>query len=216
MKITEVKEQIVEGISKSFQKHDFKYKKQSEDFIRQINNTSQIFRLNFYRENNGTITIKPEIIIHINDIETIYKSIAYIKDRPYLTLGNYFSEIRDYDGNALNYKKKPIKYWLIEDGEDIEHLIKIIPEYLVEDILPYFESNSSIKRVDELLNEFPEKMCVHNYIYPLRANIAIIAAKLNKNPQYDELIETYEKELVDAEENYKKEFYEIIDVLKNI
>lgn len=59
-------------------------------------------------------------------------------------------------------------------------------------------------------------MCVHNYLYPLRANIAIIAAKLNKNPQYDELVAVYEKELLDAEENYKKEFYKIIDVLKNI
>ncbi len=59
-------------------------------------------------------------------------------------------------------------------------------------------------------------MCVHNEMYPLRANIAIIAAKLNNNPQYDELVKTYEKELVDAEENYKIEFYKIIEVLKNI
>lgn len=216
MRVKEVSEKINKGVSSFFEEHDFKYKKTTEEFIRKTDIAEQIFRLYYYKENDSTITIKAEIIIHLNEIESIYRSITHITDRPHLTLGNYFSQIRDYDGDEINYKREPTKYWLVENDKDIQHLINIIPEYLEEDILPYFENNSTISRVDELLNKYPEKMCVHNYIYPLRANIAIIAAKLNKNPKYEELIETYEKELLDAEENYKKEFYKIIDILKSM
>lgn len=213
MKVQEIANQISEGVLDSFQKHGFKYRKAKKEFIRKTDKADQIFRLYYYKENDGTVTIKPQIIINIYEIESIYKSIAQIDSRPYLTLGNYFSHIRDYDGDAVNYKNKPTKYWLIENDEDTAHLIKVIPKYLEEVILPYFDSNSSVSRVDELLNKYPEKMCVHNNMYPLRANIAIISAKLNNNPLYDELINIYEKELEDAEENYKTEFYKLKELL---
>jgi len=213
MKVNEIAQQISEGVLDSFQKHGFKYLKSQKEFVRKTEKADQIFRLFYYKENDGTITIKPELIIQVKEIESIYKSITELKSRPYSTLGNYFSHIRDYDGDAANYKNTPTKYWLIENERDAEYLIKIIPEYLEEDILPYFNCNSSISRVDELLNEYPEKMCVHNDMYPLRANIAIIAAKLNHNPRYEELVNIYEKELEDAEENYKIEFYRLKELL---
>ena len=56
-------------------------------------------------------------------------------------------------------------------------------------------------------------MSIHNYIYPLRANIGIIAAKLNNNPNFNDLIKIYEKELDEAEENYKNEFFKLISIL---
>ncbi|WP_332452953.1 hypothetical protein [Chryseobacterium aquaticum] len=213
MKVNEIAQQISDGVLESFQKHGFKYRKAQKEFIRKTDNADQIFRLYYYKENDGTVTIKPELIIQVKEIEAIYKSIAQIKGSPYLTLGNYFSHIRDYDGDDANYKRKPTKYWLIENDEDISHLIKIIPEYLEEDILPYFDSNSSVSRVDELLNKYPEKMCVHNYMYPTRANIAIIAAKLNENPRYEELVNIYEERMVNAEENSKIEFYKLKGLL---
>ncbi|UKB82725.1 hypothetical protein LF887_17120 [Chryseobacterium sp. MEBOG06] len=212
MKVNEIAQQISDGVLESFQKSGFQYRKAQKEFVRKKDNVEQIFKLFFYKKEDN-ITIDPEIKIHVKEIESIYKSIAQIKSRPYLTLGNHFLTIRDYDGDAANYKSKPAKEWLIENDEDVKHLIKIIPEYLEEDILPYFDNNSSVIRVDELLNEYPEKMCVHNDMYPLRANIAIIAAKLNTNLYYDELIKIYERELEDAEENYKVEFYKLKELL---
>ncbi len=213
MKIKEVSNQISDGFSIYFEKYGFKFKRANNKFIRITEEATQVFHLIYYKENDGKITIKPEIMIHINKIESIYKSIAQIESRPYFTLGNYLSEIAEYDGDEINFKKKPVKYWLIENDDDIEYLIKVIPNYLTNDILPYFKNNSSIKRVDELLNKFPQKLSIHNYLYPLRANIAIIAAKLNNNPHYEELISIYEKELVDAEENYKIEFFKLKELL---
>lgn len=212
MKIQEIAEQISEGVLSSFQKHDFKYRKTQRDFIRKAEQADQIFSL-LYTKIDDYITVKPELIIHVHEIESIYKSIAQIKGRPYMTLGNNFLTLAEYDGDDANYQKKPSKDWLIESDGDVEYLIKIIPEYLEEDILPYFDSNSSVSRVDELLNKYPEKMCVHNYIYPSRANIAIIAAKLNNNPRYDELVSIYEERIVNAEENTKIEFYKLKELL---
>ncbi|WP_316795506.1 hypothetical protein [Pedobacter agri] len=215
MKIPEVSKEISDGILESFKKNGFKFRKARNEFTRKLKNAEQIFHLIYYKENNGTINIKPEVVIHIDDIESIYKKISQIKYRPYLTLGNYFSQIKDYNGDAANFKNKATKYWLIENEHDISHLIEIIPKYLDEVILPYFENNSSIERVDELLNEYPKNMSVHNNMYPLRANIAIIAAKLNCNHRFNELLEIYEKELEDAEENYKIEFYKLKEFLSS-
>lgn len=166
MKVNEIAQQVSDGVLENFQKHGFKYRKAQREFVRKIKGSDQIFSLMYTKRNDGTITVKPELIIQVKEIESIYKSVAEIEGRPYLTLGNHFLTIRDYDGDDFNYKKKPTKEWLIEDEEDVKHLIKIIPEYLEEDILPYFESNSSVKRVDELLNKYPEK-CVFIIIYTL-------------------------------------------------
>jgi hypothetical protein len=213
MTILKVATKISEGVLESFKKHSFKYLKSQQEFVRKTDNADQIFRLYYYKEDDGAITIKPELIIQVKEIQKIYKSITEVKGRPYSTLGNYFSHIRDYDGDARNYRRQPTRYWLVENEGDIQHLIKVIPEYLEEDIIPYFESNSSVEKVDKLLNEYPEKMSVHNYIYPSRANIAIIAAKLNKNPRYEELVSVYEARMVDAEENTKNEFYKLKELL---
>lgn len=215
MKVNAIAQQISDGVVESFQKYGFYYRKAQKEFVRKKDNVEQIFKLFIYKKNDH-FTIDPEIKIHLKEIESIYKSIAQIESRPYLTLGNHFLKIRDYDGDSANYKNKPTKEWLIENEEDIEYLIKIIPKYLEEVILPYFDTNSSLSRVDELLNKYPEKMSVHNYMYPLRANIAIIAAKLNNNPRYNELIDIYESELEDAEENYKIEFYKLRELLESM
>ncbi|WP_333577720.1 hypothetical protein [Sphingobacterium sp.] len=215
MTVNQISEQISAGITESFEKEGFKYLKSQRKFVKKTKNVEQVFSMLYTKRNNGSITIKPELLIHIFEIESIYKEIAQIKYRPYLTLGNYFSNIRDYDGDAKKYNGAQTRLWLIENDEDVQHLIKIIPEYLEEDILPYFDKNSSIHRVDELLNEYPRNLSVHNEMYPLRANIAIIAAKLNGNPNYDDLLNIYEQELEDAEENYKIEFYKLKDILEN-
>ncbi|NPA07756.1 MAG: hypothetical protein GXO46_02030, partial [Chlorobi bacterium] len=161
MKVREVAQQISEGVLESINKYGFKYRKAQKEFVRKKDNVEQIFKLFFYKKGNF-ITIDPEIKIHIEEIESIYKSIAKIESRPYLTLGNHFLKIRDYNGDDANYKSRSTKEWLIESEKDIENLVKIIPKYFKELILPYFENNSTIKRVDELLNENPRNISVYN------------------------------------------------------
>ncbi|RXG11491.1 hypothetical protein DSM03_11622 [Leeuwenhoekiella aestuarii] len=215
MKITEASNKLLEGISLSFEKKEFKLNKKKREFVRDTNGCSQIVDLFFFKKGDS-ITIKPEIRIKINDIEAIYKTITSINDRPYLTLGNHLFEILRYknEGSEKGVRTNALSNWLINDENDICKLIEVIPEYLEETIIPYFDENSSIDRVDKVLNKYPRELSVHNYLYPLRANIAIIAAKLNENPEFDKLVEIYEEELQDAEKTYKEEFYKLKKELK--
>ncbi|MDG5490632.1 hypothetical protein [Psychroserpens sp. SPM9] len=213
----EISSKLLGGLEPDFEKRGFRLNKKKREFIRDVNGCTQIVDLFFFKKGNS-IVIKPEIRIKVERIESIYKSITKIKDRPYLTLGNHLFDILRYmeKGMEKGLRNIPLSDWLVKDERDINKLIEVIPEYFEETIIPYFDSNSSISRVDELLNKYPRELSVHNYLYPLRSNIAIIAAKLNDNPEYEKLVEIYEEELEEAEETYKEDFYKLKENLKNV
>lgn len=211
MKIKDVFNSIVNGINPFLIEQNFICNKNKQEFKRSHNNIIQIIRFLFHKKENK-IYLKLEIIIKLLDIEHIYQSVTNIDGRPYLTIGNDFLILRNKEDD-FDYKKKPTTYWLIETDKDVENIIINFEYNFNETILPYFNENSKIERVDYLLNSYPLKMSIHNYLYPLRANIGIIAAKLNNNPNYEKLIKEYIKELEDAEENYKNEFQKIIEIL---
>ena len=216
IKVKEIADTILDGIKPSFEKYGFVLNKSNREFKRSIKDCVQIFDMVFDKKSDY-ITVRPEIRIRILSIEKIYRSITSLPNRPYRTLGNHLFDILRYidDGEELGDREKAVPDWLIEGQKNVDKLIQVIPQYLEETILPYFDENCSIKRVDELLNKYPRELSIHNRLYPLRANIAIIAARLNKNPHYNELVQIYEDELTEAEETYKEEFYKLKDLLKN-
>ncbi|WP_313581440.1 hypothetical protein [Chishuiella sp.] len=212
MNIKDVFNSTVDGISDLLiEEHNFICNKSKKEFKRLNNNVLHIIRF-FYHKKDNKIYLRLEIIIKLLDIEHIYKSVTTIDGRPYLTLGNDFLILRN-KKDDFDYKKNPTTYWLIENSNDLENFIFNFKSNFEEIILPYFNENSTIERVDYLLNSHPLKMSIHNYIYPLRANIGIIAAKLNNNQNFNDLIKIYEKELDEAEENYKNEFFKLISIL---
>lgn len=204
MKIKEVSGALLGSISESIAQHGFRLDKRKNEFKRVVGDSLQIFDLVYIKEDD-LVKIKPEIRIKIKPIEDIYRSISTRGDI-YRTLGNDLFEILRYMDKREETGRGDQYYWMIKEDKDIEKLIKIIPEYFEETILSYFNENSTVARVDLLLNKYPREISVHNWLYPLRAILAIIAAKLNRNPQFYELVRIYEEELVEAEESYKKEF----------
>jgi hypothetical protein len=150
------------------------------------------------------------IHIKIKAIEDIYHQ-ATEKEAKYYTstqtLGNNLFAIIDYFDNGDGTGSKSInKRHLMENEEDINTIVKVFPRSIEEYVLPYFESNSNIDQVDKLLNENPQELSVHYYLYPLRACIGIIAAKLTHNPRYNEVLKIYEVQLQEANTIFKKEF----------
>jgi len=215
MKKQEVKNKLFNGVDGFLSQNGFTLLKRSSGFIRKLNGSNQIIDFFFYKRGES-IEIEPAIRIKLEAIEKIYQSISFIEGRPYCTLGNHFSDIILYinNGRETGSREKTLSNWFVEEEADISKLIKVIPAYLEESIFPYFDANSSISRVDELLNRYPRELSVHNYLYPLRANIGLIAAKLNGNPNYNELLEIYEEELQQAEKTYKEDFEKLKVVLK--
>lgn len=214
MKVSEVSNKLFDLINPVFEERGFSLNRQKKQFTRKDNGAIQLFDLFFYKKSDH-ITIKPEIRIKMDEIEKIYRSITSIESRPYRTLGNHLFEIVRYidDGVEIDDGEGSLYDWLVEDEESVQKLAQVIPEYFKETILLYFEENSSVARVDELLNKFPREVSIHNPMYPLQANIAIIAAKLNDNPKYDELVAIYDEETQEAEESYREEFIKLKEVL---
>ena len=214
MKKTEVFKKLIESVVFDIEKHGFKLNKKTNEFKRATKEAVQIFDLVFLKDGNN-IKIRPEIRIKIKAIEDIYAKVSKRGDI-YRTLGNDLFEILRYTDKGEETGKGEQYYWLVKNDDSINKLIKIIPEYFEETILSYFENFSSVSKVDELLNKYPREISIHNWLYPLRANLAIIAAKLNGNPQYFDLIKIYEEELQEAEASYKEEFEKLKDVLHEI
>ncbi len=212
LKVVDVSKILLESLIPFMEKHGFRLNKRNKEFNREIGDTKQILDLFFYKKADH-ITIKPEVRIKVKSIDTVYRSITDMENRPYYTLGNHLFEIVRYMDTGNETERGELSNWLVEDEGDVWQLVEVIPKYFEESILPYFEENSSLARVDELLNKSPRDMSIHNWLYPLRANVALIAAKLNDNPKYDELVTIYDEETQEAEESYREEFIKLKEVL---
>lgn len=205
MKVADVSKQIIAGVAPVFTKHGFNVNFKEREFNREQNGCLQIFDLLFYKKGDF-IEIKPEIRIKIKHIEDIYHHISIDHNDIFRTLGNDLFSIVDFYDNGRETGGSSKTKWVIENEKDIKKLIKVIPKYFKREILRYFEENSSVASADELLNKHPREISVHNWLYPMRACLAIIAAKLNDNPKYDELVSIYEEEMEEALESYKEDF----------
>jgi hypothetical protein len=106
--------------------------------------------------------------------------------------------------------------YVIENENDLETLGKVIPIRFKQYILPYFDENSSVERADKLLNEDARNLSPHNWVYPYKAMMGMIAAKLTKNPKYDELVSIYREELAEANPVNKEEFEKLTALLEKM
>ncbi len=218
LSIKDVSQSIISGISEKMSSHGFIFDKYHKYYIKRTEDSHQIFDLVFMRKDAG-ILVEPVVRIKIRPIEDIYHKVA-TKDEEYFegtdTLGNNLGRIIDhFEKGAQQNTNSKMKY-LIENEKDIAILKKVIPNKFEQYALRYFDNYSSVAKTDELLNSNPREISIHNWLYPLRACLALIAAKINHNPRYDELVNIYEQELENAADNYRKEFSLLKNILSNM
>ena len=208
MIIKDVRECLFKGINQKLSVHGFKMNKSENAFDRKTNNAVQTIYFIIYKKNEE-IFVEPRWAIKIQSILEVYYKVSVMKKK-YLkgipVLSNSLFQLMEYiDDDNERGSSKSVKY-VIDNQEDIEILINVIPTRVEEYILPYFEKNSSVERVDFLLNSNPRQLVIHNWLYPLRAIMGLIAAKLAHNPNFDELLRVYEEELQEANPDNKAEF----------
>lgn len=208
MLIKVVSNLLLEGIGNNISSYGFKFNKSKKLFERNQGGFIHIIDFIFLKEDAG-IFIEPLIKIKCLEIEAIYHKVT-TKESKYndatITLGNSIFKIIDFADNNTEIDTDKQQYYLVEEEKDISILIKVITDKIIDYAIPYFEQNSSIDRIDLLLNKNPKEISVHNWLYPMRACIGLISAKLNANPNYSELLEVYSMEMQEAAESYKKEF----------
>ena len=212
MNIREVSQKLSTGVGIKLEKYGFIYLKKDKTFRREFEGFIQIFDLLYTKKPEG-IYVEPTIRLKSKNIEDTYHRVTK-KESKYFdgtkTLGNNLFKIIKYYEEGIEKDTDEKQRYIIEEEGDLDILINVISEKFITYGLRYFEENSTIARVDHLLNKYPREISIHNWLYPLRACIAIIAAKINRNPQYEELRLIYREEMEEAVEPYNKEFEELI------
>ncbi len=120
-----------------------------------------------------------------------------------------FKEIASVENDALNQEGftdtllmqksdyfQDINYrFVIKTDEDITEWMKIVSEFYSKVAEPFYAKYNSVSDIDRLLNSDPSKRVPE--LNDLGAHIitGLISAKLNDNPNYEELKAYYEKEV---------------------
>lgn len=218
LKIKDVYSPLMEGIAIPLINFGFAFDRKKKYFIRDKAGFEQILDLIFDKDEEGHVLVEPFLRIKSKLLEDIYHKIA-IKDKQYFastrTLGNSLGRIIEHIESGTQIDTGTRMRYLIENMDDVSTLIQVIPNRFSEYALPYFEKYSSLKAVDQLLNVNTSEISIHQPLYPMRACIGIIAAKLNNNPKYNELVVVYENELEEAKSTYKEEFRKLKEILKS-
>ncbi|ANH81960.1 hypothetical protein A8C56_14165 [Niabella ginsenosidivorans] len=206
--IQKVKTELFEGMCGAFKEHGFDFIKRKNAFQRTTTDCVQSFYFLIHKNEDG-VFIEPRWSIKIPSILDIYHKVAtkekqYYEDTP--VLENSLGELIEYFDNGNTTGSGKSMEYLVETEDDIQTLIKVIPKRFEKYVLSYFNKNSTVDQIDKLLNENPRKLSIHQWLYPLRACMGLIAAKIMNNPRINELVDIYEQELQDALPAYRIEF----------
>lgn len=120
--------------------------------------------------------------------------------------------------NTSEYFKDLNYRFLISNESDLAAWIKIIERFYYDYILPFSEKYGSVPAIDKLINDNPTEKVKYLNDVGARIIVGLIAAKLNHNPRYSELISVYRKEADDKLRNYfmYPECIKVIDYLDKI
>lgn len=158
-----------------------------------------IYNLLFYdrtnvRTNMKGVQIEPYIWINIKPVEKIYKELTlnkYLKkDTDFITVGNSVADLMANPGGIYKKRNNTLNLFVFDD-KDVEIVSKELLKHFQDIALDYFNKYNSIKAVDESLNSYPSEYCVHMSNDTYRFMKGLIAAKLENNPNYEDLLQTY-------------------------
>jgi hypothetical protein len=196
------------------------------EFLRAEMNTfgfiAQIKEQGFFRKDNSAIyfydfliynrtniktgakgfQLEPYATIHIPEIEDYFKEITTNKELKtewsITTIGNSIANLLA-NPDGINRNRNQSLDLYVFDESHIKLVANELSKQFKKVALPYFITNNTVAKIDELLNEHPKEYCVHmsNDLY--RFIKGLIAAKLNKNPKLNQLLEIYKSLIIKRE-----------------
>ncbi|MBV8252026.1 MAG: hypothetical protein JO154_05415 [Chitinophaga sp.] len=221
----EVLRKLIDLLTTELKAFEFEPSYKEQGFIKRT--STNIFSYQFLVYNRTIIKtgekgflIEPYIWINVKAIEKIYKEITLnteLKtDTNFITIGNSIANIIANPDGLYENRNRSLDLRIYEE----EH-ISLVAEQLIrkfkEVAFPYCLNNSTVAMVDKIINARPNEYKVHMSNDNYRILKGIIAAKLNNNPQLQELIGIYEKQIIDRDMyNVTDEMSRLKDILPRI
>jgi len=218
MNFKKTKKTIIDEIAGSVKSAGFKYDKNDEFFIKDIPGGIDTF---YFLTANYGIEFRFDLFwgVRIDRIADIYNMVTD-KTEEYFrfshVLANHLGALIEHIDNANDSIRCDPKRYTILKEEDVAEVIDKALTDIRKYIMPYFEQNVTVERMDQILNRKPKEYTVHNSTYLNRAMMGLIAAKLVNNPRYDELVSIYDVELAGAAIDAKREYQKLKEWLSKM
>lgn len=211
MKKTELKKEFLDSLEVLLKPYKFALVRRTDWFVRK-GAINLIYGLNFYGgyDKKTGYTVAPWVAIRVDEVENIFHKVSgfelqYQKDTP--TIGATIKDL---------LKAKEDYEFELNSIEDISSIVNKCYDIFKNIALPFLEENSSITAIDNLLNSNPENEDSIFYIPHLRFYHGTIVAKLNHNPNYQQIVETYRGYLARDNGFYLNDYERLLALLENL
>jgi hypothetical protein len=215
MNFNKIKSRLLKEVGESIIADGFLFNKTTEVFEKSI--PGGVALVYFLHNDFGRrIIFIPWWGVRIDRIAVIYNSITekapeFFDDTH--VLANNLGRLIDYMDNGNRKSKADEKKFVILMEDDVPTIVREIVADIRKYMIPYFEQNNTVQRVNELLNDQPADQSVHYFSYPYKVMIGLVAAKLTNNADYDRLVSIYDSELEEAADHLKREYEKLKVVL---
>jgi hypothetical protein len=120
----------------------------------------------------------------------------------------FLNNLPDYrtDANTIilsigKFRKIPYFRFKIASDLELQETCTTIRSFFAECGFEFMQQSSTLAGIDRLLNEQPGQPCRYVYNQTHRCYKALISARLNHNPRFDGLVDTYRHQLLKLTHN---------------
>lgn len=196
-----IKQKTFTNLESEFSELGFKFNK-SKDRYEKINNGCRLIYSFIFHKRSDEIAIEIFVLIeHIKTAKIYKKATGHILSS---TIGNEVGKIfRNPSGKMEDHTSQNLT---IQSEKDICLLEKDILKYFNQIAIPYYESNGSLEKIDEILNANTNEISVHANTQYFRCPNGLIVAKLANRVNFDELVSVYDKKMEGISELFKNRY----------
>lgn len=218
MKISDVYNGLLPLVKDGLISHGFKLKKQERTFFRSNNGINQKIVF-LFDKSYDSVVIDIMLYVKSDQITSFFEKNGRF-DSAILNfhLGINLLDTKcffDRGSNDYNHCNQELRI-VISDEVDIQEAGVLLNNYFDKYMYKYFSIADSVEGIDKLLNGNPKELSIHHYLYPTRAIVGLIAAKLSDNPDLKTLEGIYDAETLEAEEGYRECFTLVRNLLNDM
>jgi hypothetical protein len=210
MTLQKIKSELFKSLEVYFAEKDFRLIKTKDRFENTSGSFRFIFKLLFHTRKKE-IAIELFVLVEHIETERIYKdATGHII---FETIGNEIGKLlRNPDGQMSDHHSQDL---IIRNLSDVKEQVHLIKKYFEEIAVPYYSQNGNLSRIDEILNNNPQKISVHANAQYFRCPKGLIVAKLNNRPNYKELEKIYDKKMESMNELSRDRYLKVKLYLDN-